>query len=373
MKHLVKIFVLLSLFSIIYSCKEKEEVEDEVNLVDLTGNIINTTDRPVGNAIVELFIDGSSEASYTTTSSSTGGYEFLQIDEGNYTISVNNQGYNETSINTNIVNNSNEDVVILGSANVSGLIIDSQTGGGLSNATVSFTVNQSATSGENAELQVNTDSSGNFIINNGPTGDFIGFVEATGFFVRNIETTNFTEGANSFDPITCVKEPEEGTVRVVLSWGENPSDLDSHLTGPRGDGSRFHVYFSNPGESGASLDVDDVSSYGPETITISTFYNGIYRYSIHNYSNSSSDGGLQIEQSPTQVEVYDFNGLVASYTAPAFTGNGNTWRVFEINVSGSTASINSVNTYVQASSSSDVGTFKQSNDKSNVIFDISSF
>jgi hypothetical protein len=44
--------------------------------------------------------------------------------------------------------------------------------------------------------------------------------------------------------------------------------------------------------------------------------------------------GYEIAQSPAKVEIYDHTGQIKSYTAPAFSGNGNTWRVFEINVSG---------------------------------------
>ena len=35
----------------------------------------------------------------------------------------------------------------------------------------------------------------------------------------------------------------------------------------------------------ANLDVDDISSYGPETITILENIYGTYTYAVHNYSN----------------------------------------------------------------------------------------
>jgi hypothetical protein len=103
--------------------------------------------------------------------------------------------------------------------------------------------------------------------------------------------------------------PDSGTgalaaneVRITLNWGENPRDLDSHLTGPtsasNGDASdttnRFHVYYSNTVADVAALDVDDTSSYGPETITISppsgalTLRPGLYRYSVHHYTGSNT-------------------------------------------------------------------------------------
>jgi hypothetical protein len=81
--------------------------------------------------------------------------------------------------------------------------------------------------------------------------------------------------------------------RIVLTWGLNPSDLDSHLTGPAIGGDRFHVYFVNRtysegGVTYAELDVDDVSSFGPETISIYEQIAGTYRYSVHDYTNLDS-------------------------------------------------------------------------------------
>jgi len=367
MKQLSKTIILLSFVFILFSCKK----EKDVDFVDLSGKITNTTDTPVVNATIRLIIEG--EEKYSTTTSSTGEYTFSQIKEGNYTIKANYQGYTEFSTTVNLTANKNKDIVLVGNANVSGLVIDSQTGQGLADAKVSFFEAAKGVNVGNASLIIITDNAGYFTINNGPTGDFTGIIEANGYFTRDIQTISFTAGDNNLDPITCVQKPEAGSLRVILSWGENPSDLDSHLTGPRADGSRFHVYFSNQTDGDVNLDVDDVSSYGPETITIPNLLNGVYRYSVYNFSNPTVDGGLEIEQSPTFVEVYDANGLVADFTAPSFTGNGNTWRVFEINVAGATTTINPINTYVQASSSSDMDTFKHAIDKNQITFDITDF
>jgi hypothetical protein len=87
--------------------------------------------------------------------------------------------------------------------------------------------------------------------------------------------------------------------QATLVWGETPTDLDSHITGPCDPDDalctaqttqRFHVYYSNRGSLSASpwayLDTDDTSSFGPEVTTISKCFPGVYRYSIHNYSGS---------------------------------------------------------------------------------------
>ena len=369
MKNLIFCSKLLLMLTIIFtSCTNEEPVPTYT----VNGNIDNTTNQPV-EATVQLVVDLGGTAKYTTSANASGEYQFNNVEEGTYYIVVNFQGYNETSDQIEVTGNILKNMTILGSANISGTIINSQTGQGLSNATVSFYVNQSQS---NPSLQVTTDSWGDYEITNGPTGTFSGRIEATGFFTRTIENVVFTSGSNDLDPEIVVEAPEQGEIRIVLTWGYDPSDLDSHITGPDGS-DRFHVYYSNKTfGSDVNLDVDDMSSYGPETVTISAFSSGTYRYSVHNYSDQSTSGGSEIASSPAKVEVYNESGLQQVYNAPSFTGSGNTWRVFEISVSGSTATFNAINQYVQASSSSDEDTFKRPESgasKSQTVFDINEF
>ena len=70
---------------------------------------------------------------------------------------------------------------------------------------------------------------------------------------------------------------KNGQLRVVLTWGETPRDLDSHLDTPSG----CHVYYGRKQCRGeASLDTDVTDSYGPETINIVKLLPGVYKYSL---------------------------------------------------------------------------------------------
>jgi len=242
---------------------------------------------------------------------------------------------------------------------VSGSIVDSQTGRGLALATISFTLDQSATTGVNAQYHTITDQSGNFSMNNLPYGNYNVIIELSGYFTRIINDVEVANGQIQLTPQTIVQQPAADSYRIVLTWGSTPSDLDAHFTGPTSAGSRFHIYFGNKTSSGASsnLDVDDTSSYGPETVTITSLVDGTYRYSVHNFTNQTTSGGSGIASSPTKVEIYNHYGLMQSFTAPTFTGNGNTWRVFELVASGTNVSINSINTYILATSYSDATYF----------------
>jgi hypothetical protein len=127
----------------------------------------------------------------------------------------------------------------------------------------------------------------------------------------------------------------EPLVTVTMSWGVNPSDLDSHMTGPLTGTSRFHVWYSDQGSLSlspyCSLDTDDTTSYGPEIVTVTKLVAGVYRYSVHNYSTQSS---FKMESSGCVVNVViPKSGIIRRYDIPASNpANGNLWVVFELTV-----------------------------------------
>lgn len=137
-------------------------------------------------------------------------------------------------------------------------------------------------------------------------------------------------------------EPEaDRDLRFVLSWGEHPSDLDSHLYTPLIQGLGYHVYYNNPMDASqlpyVGLDVDDTDGYGPETISINELYPGTYHYSVYNFSEVPA-----ITTSQAQVSVFDQFGLITEVTVP-FSGSGLWWHVFEIDgESGNIALINQI-------------------------------
>lgn len=122
-------------------------------------------------------------------------------------------------------------------------------------------------------------------------------------------------------------------VTVMMSWGRNPSDLDAHLTGP---GSR-HIWYGGRGnllvEPFAQLDTDDVTSFGPEIITVTQLFAGTYRFSVHNYSTQAT---FAMENSQAVVNlVIPRSGVIRRYDIPTTNPlgvNGNQWVVFELNV-----------------------------------------
>jgi len=125
-------------------------------------------------------------------------------------------------------------------------------------------------------------------------------------------------------------------MRAVLSWGAEPRDLDLHLAYPES-----HIYFANQKGTQADLDVDDTTSYGPETITIRKRKAGDkYVFAVHNYTDrekSASDRLTKVSQA--KVFVYIGSSLVRTFVAPT-TGTGNVWLVFGIDEQGNFHDIN---------------------------------
>ena len=75
-------------------------------------------------------------------------------------------------------------------------------------------------------------------------------------------------------------------LRVVLSWGNAHSDLDSYMIVPpaTSGGNSCQVNYNNQNCGGvADLDVDDTSYYGPETTTLTNPHAGTYSYLVHIY------------------------------------------------------------------------------------------
>ncbi|AIS15574.1 tetratricopeptide repeat protein [Pseudomonas chlororaphis subsp. aurantiaca] len=126
-------------------------------------------------------------------------------------------------------------------------------------------------------------------------------------------------------------------LRVVLTWGATPSDLDSHMIFPGNN-----IYFRNQQGEDAHLDVDDIDGYGPETITLEKkHYGESYVYAVHDYSNQTRPESRQLAASQAKVFVYMGQSLVRTYYVPQ-DRSGNLWTVFRMTGNGDFQDINTL-------------------------------
>lgn len=149
-------------------------------------------------------------------------------------------------------------------------------------------------------------------------------------YIGYSRTVNVAEGVKQTHDVQMSRELASTQYRAVVTWGENPTDLDSHLVGVSEQGS-YHVYYGNDrayDENSekriAELDVDDVTSYGPETTTFDVSPSGSYSFFVHNYSGSPSLAG-----SDAHVTLYHGDAKVGDYDVPA-GGDELYWNVFQI-------------------------------------------
>jgi len=81
----------------------------------------------------------------------------------------------------------------------------------------------------------------------------------------------------------------------------------------------------------ASLDWDDTSSYGPETVTVTVSIDmeTCYKYYVYDFSNGGNASSTALSYSGAKVNVYCGDKLVKAYSVPT-DKVGYTWDVFEI-------------------------------------------
>ena len=126
-------------------------------------------------------------------------------------------------------------------------------------------------------------------------------------------------------------------LRVVLTWGKTPKDLDSHLSYPGN-----HIFFEDKVAADANLDVDDTTSYGPETITIERKHQGErYVYAVHDYTNgvNNKKNSDAMSFSHARVQVYVGQTLIRTYNVKPET-TATSWIVFGIDEQGAFHDIN---------------------------------
>lgn len=320
-----------------------ETVEAPGAIVGIVKDALDGT--PILGATIRLYA-ASGALIATQVTSSQGSYN-LAGSAGDARLEIEHPDYVNTELfaTLNAGETVEADVVLFatdtpGVAEISGTVINSLTGEGVSNATVHLSpgINNRTTSYQESTT---TNSSGNYSIST-VSGSYTLTAIADGFATGYANAA--AVGGREIDNQDIAVSPglNVGEWRIVLSWGVTPSDLDSHLYGPRDETGTFHIFWNNKTETGTSvnLDLDDTTSYGPETITIPQLRSGTYRYWVHDYSNRSSSTSTELSnQSAAKVIVWTNQGegtvKAAEYNVPS-NKVGNAWIIFEIDGSSGT-------------------------------------
>lgn len=324
----------------------------------LSGRITNTSGNAINTAKIMVYSTNTGDGRFFTTSSSSsvdkyGNYEIV-LPAGTYNVCIYAKDYLPLEIK-NITIESNkinylENTLLLPwnssykNSQIRGVVVNALDGSKIEDVTIHFRKGWNNKTGKyiksilnKGQSKTTTNSSGTFSF---PTtlGCYTAELCKNGYitsYYNVVATVSSNTGKQKMilSPILSSNE-----YRIILTWGETPADLDSHLTYYKSSQKQFHIYYDNKkatlnGKTVAKLDIDDTNSYGPETITLSIgsalLNNEEYNYTVHNYSNRSSTSSTELSTSNATVLLYKGNTLLKTYYIPA-NKDGTYWNVFKI-------------------------------------------
>ncbi|MCD7785523.1 MAG: carboxypeptidase regulatory-like domain-containing protein [Oscillospiraceae bacterium] len=303
----------------------------------LTGVVCKASDRttPIENATITIYSSGSDSAYANCEVDSEGRYSvYLLVDE--YRVVISADGYisfdDYIELSESEVTYAETYLMVQGeetsTGTATGTITSALTGLGVEEVTLTIRSGWNNTSSDEVIETIMTDEDGDYSVTL-PLGNYTLLAEKEDYISATVNLV-VQNGVTSSQNGTISPVLSGDSFRVVLTWGENPRDLDSHVVGTLSSGSTFHVYYSDKSEYDGSvevcnLDVDDTSSYGPETITLNLTSSDPYYYYVYLYAGNGS-----LATSEAKVSVYQGSTLVARFNVPTDQYSGRYWNVFAI-------------------------------------------
>lgn len=316
--------------------------------VALIQGAVNDADgNGMPNTSVALFTQDFGAPLYTTATDSNGKYNiYVPNDTYNYNLKFKKEGYSDNDIYQITMSSeqieASQDTVYLFTPNMGNTDVVLRLGDALNYAADGITMQalqyaniyvRRGMNNRTGEIisQAQSGSDGRVTLNLAP-GMYTLEIATSGFENMFYNVTANPKKAQNFYELYATPDLEEGELRIVLTWGEHPWDLDSHLFTTSGN-STDHIWYGDRDDIyGSNLDVDDISSYGPETVTIPHFSNDTYyKYCVTDYTNCSTGNynSMEMSYSDACVNVYSSRGLIATFHVPAMR-EGVIWEVFEI-------------------------------------------
>ena len=392
MKQLNPFFSLVLILTVFYlsNCSENSEFGDASDY-EKGGYSPSNSEISSGSGIIKgTVLDNASAAlagvsvtfeksgitSTLVTTEDNGTYVKTSLSSGNYTLTYSKSGYIDMSQSAELTTD-NETLTVAtvkqfpdtcaSTGTISGTIQDAvDSSVVVSDVILSIRSGINTTSGTIIKTAI-TDSSGNYSLSSMSAGWYTIQFSKTGYITGNFNVYSCGSVGSQNSQISTALA--DGTMRIVLHWGASSGlgVVDSHLTGPDNVSGRFHIYWPNSKRKffyytndytcsgctasqksdNVTLDQDDTSAPGTETITIPTdsWRNGTYRYSAHYYGATTSGwssgfaSSTLLSQSGTTVTVYYGSTEPRTYNVP--NSAGNLWTVFTID--GSSKVVTTVN------------------------------
>ena len=316
-----------------YSKWSKAKVVSTPRVGSASGYASNAvTGRTIAKAKVVVCTKGGKRVC-SVKSSRAGRYRIKSLATGTYRLKISKKGY-RTCTMTIVVRAGKvtycENAFLVkkfsGYGYASGTISSATTGYGISGAKLLFKSGWNNTRGRT--LRSCTTGWGGWYSIRLKAGYYTVVMKRSGYVQTSMNIYVGRGSSSNQNGVINPRGNKSTKYRAVLTWGANPRDLDSHLVSTGSKGS-YHVLYSSKtgylnGRSSAMLDVDDISSYGPETTTFAKKKGQTYTYYVYLYNGSGS-----LKTSRAKVKLYHGNTLVKTYSVPA-RGSGRYWNVFSI-------------------------------------------
>jgi len=306
-------------------------------------------DIPISDAVIKLYkktgikdIEKATEI-VSTVSDVQGYYHIDDIIPGDYIFTVEAEGYAIETVNVKIepwVTTNIHKLIAVKDSNKKGIVkgrVKNSALGIQTSDTITLEFRRGIDTDLSEKAEVIQSENGRYVIELLP-GNYTVTAKAKGYITSTNYVVSYGEGITSEDQdIVISPELKQGgsSLRAVLTWGKTPYDLDSHLTGPTPDGNKFHIYYSRKNSYYEdviynTLDVDDVDSFGPETVTINKLVDGTYNYYVHDFTNRDVTTSPQLSLSNAVVQVYDNHGKTLKTFNVPVGGKGTVWHVFTL-------------------------------------------
>ena len=283
--------------------------------------------NPIVNARVHL-----TSTSDNSVADGNGNVIFADLIPGTYLMTVEADGFINTP--SRVVVNEGEETLFAGvrvieeeleglTGTISGKIINAVNSTTIENVTIEVRAGNSNTSGE-VISSTTTDSNGQYSLTL-PTGNYTFSIVKSGYTSSTLNVLSIGNETTTQD-LSLSPILSAGEMRIVLRWGDTPSDLDSHLVKKTDGVEDYHIYYSNKTSGTDSLDRDDTDSVGPETVTISNVdTSSVYTYYVYNYSHNNN---TELKNSLATIDITYGNNSYNQRAVP--NENGYYWKVFEI-------------------------------------------
>jgi len=329
----------------------------------LTGRIIDENNNNLSGVNIIAYYGNNEQSSTVTNSNGVYSISVPNYNSIDLNITYNNKTIKYYNISTFFSNSSYPQQIDTvkyiendTTSSISGYIYNGRTSGTkVPNVLLKVREGYNNQSG-NVISSITSDNNGNYnlnIINGNYTFEFSKDGWTTEYFnvVINGNNNTYNYYINTFDSNYLAPN---ALVTAVLTWGSQPADLDTHLNGPSDSSNNiFHLYYGKkiigtapenrlkPCETEgtiATLDVDDTSSFGPETVSICKTFEYEYKYYIYNYS-----GSPYFDSSNAQVRIKTASGYSKTFNIPYDPGNNSRyWHVFNIDQYGNIVPINNI-------------------------------